>query len=422
MKDMENFTRLVQKTKKNTLPLLQKFMAGCDAVSAAVIDWTEPIEKVRESIEAVMNSAAANARKQFEDRSERIHLMARDAGLEAARSHGASVKFPDLKVLPDNIARMLWLYVEYPMVFCEAEEARYAIEYRMAPKVYSGFTGKPGIVLVVTEESKAKLADHIASLMQLKSSDIAVTDFVRVAQTNFVVDEDEGEDEDEVESAAVAVTLYQFTVAINKDADSYETVVDGTIKTKYIVPCERIRLTYEPASGFIEVYFKIYNLHKDICRAFADAIMGLDISGDRLPIRSFDLDSFKKPRDFPSQGEPIGSVLVTHIRVEQKHFAAEGSESRQRAFSNYLDIRVNRNEGRTIWAAALGDFGIDDLTPYEITQIKLLIDIPKKGERRKHGLPVQIKQPGGCSNGRMSNEERELRDRMLRHWGIINEF
>jgi hypothetical protein len=416
MKDMENFSRLVHKTKKETIGLLQKFVTGCDRATSAAIDWTPPVENVGESIATTMNSATSTMRKQFEDLSERIHLMSRDAGLEAARSHGASVKFPDQKVLPDNLARMLWLYVEYPRIFCDAEEARYAIEYRMAPKVYSGFSGTPGLLLAVTEESKAKLAEHIASLMQVKSNDIAVTDFVRVAPNNCEAEEDDSDEE------SAAVTLYQFTVVTNKNPNSYETVVDKSLKTKYMVPSERIRLTYEPATGFIEVYSKAHTLHKDIARAFGDAIMGLDIAGDRLPIRSFDLDSFKAPRDFPAHGEPIGPVRVTQIKLERKHLAAEIPESRQRTFANYLDIRIHRNDERSIWAAALADFGIDDLTPYDVKQVKLLIEIPKRGERRKHGLSVQITLPCGCSNGRMSNEERELRDRMLDHWGIINEF
>ncbi len=51
-----------------------------------------------------------------------------------------------------------------------------------------------------------------------------------------------------------------------------------------------------------------------------------------------------------------------------------------------------------------------------------MIQIPKQGDRRAQGLTVLITAPNGCSNGNMSNEERELRDRLLSHWQILNEF
>jgi hypothetical protein len=87
-----------------------------------------------------------------------------------------------------------------------------------------------------------------------------------------------------------------------------------------------------------------------------------------------------------------------------------------------MDIRVHRNESRSIWATAQADFKIDDLTPYDVKQVKFVIQIPKQGDRRAHGLTVLITTPNGCSNGNMSNEERELRDRLLSHWQILNEF
>jgi hypothetical protein len=150
--------------------------------------------------------------------------------------------------------------------------------------------------------------------------------------------------------------------------------------------------------------------------------MKTEIKGDTIPLKDYDLESFRTPRTFPANGENIGSVRVTQIKVERRHEIGGGETSAKKTVYNALDLRVHRNETKSIWAVALADFNIADLTPYDVKQVRLVIQIPKQGDRRAHGLTVLITAPNGCSNGNMSNEERELRDRLLAHWQILNEF
>ena len=412
MKDMENFTRLVQKTKKETLPLLQRYVELCDTVTAGSIDWSQPIEKVRELIVAAMAAVVGQSRKKFEDRAERIYLMSKEVGHEAVRSLGKGLVIPGKEVLPDGLARMLWLYLEKNVAFMDAEEARYAIEHRLSPKIYSGFSGPKNLEISVTDDSKKQFAAKMAALMGVEAKDIAVSDFTR---SEYSVSDDE---EDNVEE----VVLYQFSAAVNTDADSFDTVRDGVVETEYYVPCEKIRMTYEPASGAIEVYAPNLAMRRDVARAFADTIMNHEIKGETIPLKDYDLESFKKSRTFPAHGESIGTVRVTQIKVERRHEIGGGEASSKKTVYNALDIRVHRNESRSIWATALDDFKINDLTPYDVKQVKFVIQIPKQGDRRAHGLTVSITAPNGCSNGNMSNEERELRDKLLSHWQILNEF
>lgn len=412
MKDMENFSRLVQKTKKETLPLLQRYIEKCDAATAAGIDWSQSIEKVREAIVAAMTTVVGHTRKKFEDRAERIYLMSKEVGHEAVRSLGKGLVIPGKNVLPDGISRMLWLYLEMGTAFSDAEEARYAIEHRLSPKIYSGFSGPKNLALNVTDESKQLFAGKMATLMGVEPKDIAISDFTR---SEYAVAED---DEDGTED----VVLYQFSAAVNSDAESFDTVRDGVVETEYFVPCEKIRMTYEPASGAIEVYAPNLGMRRDVARAFADTIMKTEIKGETIPLKDYDLESFRKPRTFPANGENIGPVRVTQIKVERRHEIGGGEASAKKTVYNGLDIRIHRNESRSVWAVALSDFNIADLTPYDVKQVRLVIQIPKQGDRRAHGLTVLITAPNGCSNGNMSNEERELRDRLLAHWQILNEF
>ena len=412
MKDMENFTRLVQKTKKETLPLLQRYIQLCDATTAASIDWSQPLEKVRESIHDAMAFVVGQTRKQFEDRAERIYLMSKEVGHEAVRSLGKGLVIPGKEVLPDGLARMLWLYLEKNATFVDAEEARYAIEHRLSPRIYSGFSGPKNLDISVTDDGKKQFAEKMAMLMGVKATDIAVSDFTR---SDYSVSDEEDGDTNEV-------VLYQFSAAVNTDADSFDTVRDGVVETEYFVPCKKIRMTYEPASGAIEVYEPNLGMRRDVARAFADTIMNQEIEGEIIPLKDYDLESFKKSRTFPAHGENIGAVRVTQIKVEHRHEVGGGEASTKKPVYNALDIRVHRNESRSIWATALDDFKIDDLTPYDVKQVKFVIQIPKQGDRRAHGLTVLITAPNGCSNGNMSNEEREMRDRLLSHWKILNEF
>ena len=413
MKDMENFTRLIQKTKKETLPLLQRYIELCDATTATGIDWSQPLEKVRESVNDAMAFVVGQARKQFEDRAERIYLMSKDIGHEAVRSLGKGLVIPGKELLPDGLSRMLWLFLEKNAAFVDAEEARYAIEHRLSPKIYSGFSGPKNLELSITETSKQQFASKMAALIGVEEKDIAISDFTRSDYSAS----DENDD-----ATAEEVVLYQFSAAVNTDAESFDTVRDGKIETEYFVPCKKIRMTYEPASGAIEVYAPNLAMRRDVARAFADTIMNQEIEGETIPLKDYDLDSFKQPRTFPAHGEKIGAVRVTQIKIERRHEIGGGETSAKKPVYNALDIRVHRNESRSIWATAQADFKIDDLTPYDIKQVKFVIQIPKQGDRRAHGLTVLITAPNGCSNGNMSNEEREMRDRLLSHWKILNEF
>ena len=413
MKDMEHFTRLVQKTRKETLPLLQRYVEQCDAATAGGIDWSQPVEKVRESIVAAMTTVVGKTRKKFEDGAHRIYLMSKAVGHEAVRSLGKGIAFPGNDELPDGLARMLWLYLENDDAFQYAEEARYAIEHRLSPKIYSGFSGPKNVEINVTDASKKAFAETIATLMEVTPKDIAVADFTRSKYSDS---------DDDEENSIEEVVLYQFSAAVNTDASSFETVLESVVETKYYVPCEKIRMTYEPASGAIEVYAPNLGMRRDVARAFADTIMNHEIKGETIPLKDYDLESFKTPRTFPAHGESIGPVRVTQIKVERRHEIGGGEVSAKKAVYNAMDIRVHRNESRSIWATAEDDFKIGDLTPYDVKQVKFVIQIPKQGDRRAHGLTVLITTPNGCSNGNMSNEERELRDRLLTHWQIVNEF
>lgn len=413
MKDMENFTRLVQKTKKETLPLLKRYVEQCDTRTAGSFDWSLPIEEVRESIVVAMAAVVGQSRRKFEDRAERIYLMSKAVGHEAVRSLGKGLIIPGKDVLPDGLARMLWLYLEKNVDFMDAEEARYAIEHRLSPRIYSGFSGPKNLEISVTDESKKQFAEKMATLMQVATKDIAISNFTR--SEHSVSNDEDGE-------SAVEIVLYQFSAAVNSEADSFDTVRDGKIETEYFVPCEKIRMTYEPASGAIEVYAPNIGMRRDVARAFADTIMQREIEGETIALKDYDLESFKKPHTFTAHGENIGPVRVTQIKVERRHDIGGGEASAKKAVYNVLDIRVHRNETRSIWVTAQSDFKIDDLTPYDVKQVKFVIQIPKQGDRRAHGLTVLITAPNGCSNGNMSNEERELRDRLLSHWQILNEF
>ena len=398
MKDMENFTRLVQRTKKETLPLLQRYVEQCDTTTAGSFDWSLPIEKVRESIVAAMAAVVGQSRKKFEDRAERIYLMSKAVGHEAVRSLGNDLVIPGKDVLPDGMARMLWLYLEENVAFRDAEEARYAIEHRLSPKIYSGFSGPKDLEINVTDESKKQFAEKMATLMQVAPKDIAISDFTR---SEYSVSDDEEE------TIVEEVILYQFSAAVNTDADSFDTVRDGVVETEYYVPCEKIRITYEPASGAIEVYAPNIGMRRDVARAFADTIMKHEIKGETIPLKDYDLESFKTPRRFAAHGENIGPVRVTQIKVECRHKIGGGEASAKKVVYNVLDIRVHRSETRSIWATAQSDFKIDDLTPYDVKRVKFVIQIPKQGERHAHGLTVLITAPNGCSNGQ--HEQRRTR-------------
>ena len=402
MKDMEFFTRLCHKARPD---LLIEWLKDYPLPAAPTDDqdnlnaWREAVHDTVEHLDLVQHS-------KIEGMAERIVLIADRAGQEAiATLKDCIAKIAELQQQPDALNRTLWLFLNEPECFLDAESARFAIEYHASSRIYSGFEGPAGQSIHMDADRLETLKQKIRDTLGIQG-DILIDHFMR---SRFSDDADE-------------VSLHHLTVAFNAEQNSYDMVVQNRLETRYYIPAKKLHLTYEPASGTIEVYASsIHSARRDLARAFADSVLQAQISGDSIPLREYDLDSLTAPRELPVGDEPALGAKLQMIKFRQDTYRTD-ERGRQRPVDNTLAIQVDRNDPRTVFDIATEEFGLSDFALLAIKQIKIVVQLPKSPGKRARSIPITITAPNHCSNSGLTEADRQLRDRLLEMWGILVKF
>ncbi|WP_035384462.1 hypothetical protein [Ferriphaselus sp. R-1] len=401
MKDMENFTRLANKAQ----PLLLQTWLQDFEIPAPPSDEAE-IKPWRKSLQETIHGLDNIRRANIEGMAERIVVLADRAGQEAITSLREII--PDIEELdaqPDAFNRSLWLFVKAPQRFAESEDSRFAIEYRMSPRLYSGFEGPAEQPIQLDQVRLDVLKEKVRDTLGIQGS-ILIEHFVRSAFSD--------NDDD--------VSLHHITVAYNAEQNSYEHIVDNQIETTFYVPAEKVHLTYEPQSGTIEIYSSsVHSARRDLARVFADTVLQREIEGEPIQLREFDLESLASPREFPIGDEPVVSVKLQMIKFRQDGYRSD-DKGKKRPVDNTLAIQADRHDSRTIFEVARDEFQLSDFSSLVVKQVKIAIHLAKQPGQRARSIPVTITAPNNCSNSGLTENDRQLRDRLLESWGILVKF
>jgi hypothetical protein len=172
-------------------------------------------------------------------------------------------------------------------------------------------------------------------------------------------------------------------------------------------------LTYEPATGVIEVVANVRDIRQAFVRYFAENLLNIQVGSNRLPLRRYDLSVLRRPHLFPTDSKDgIESVRVTLLRLMP--FDAVGER---------VMLECMHDASKTIWQMAADHFGENDPlhNGWIITQVKLVIKFrPTATMTRGRSLPLTISMPHGCDLKDRTEVERLVGDKYLRLWGILN--
>ncbi len=200
MKDMEHFTKLIAKTTKQLL--LKWFSSGYPSLIQG-IDPEADIKIWREGVLANIENFDNSVRAKLEGIAERVMNLSDRAGHEAINSLRDSIaNTEDLDAQPDHLNRSLHLFLNEPHKFSEAEDSRFAIEFRMSPRLYSGYEGPENHSPEFTSEQIEAFKLRVKETLGINGN-LLVEHFVR---SDFSDEED--------------VTLHHLTVAYNTDQNS----------------------------------------------------------------------------------------------------------------------------------------------------------------------------------------------------------
>ena len=357
------------------------------------VDWDAPEpEVVRLTLRAV-DEMDDEARARIVNDAERVGALADDAGQTALYS------VIDNRTVLDDLAnghaRSLWMFLNEPVRFRHAEEVRYTDERRRG-RSWDGVIGEPNLDLRRDEASlnafKAALRERFAS------NNIHIDIFGRYRPTF------DGEDCELVQIAIYREGLLDDFLAFDDG---------GALVRRARRPVFEAAMTYEPATGVIEVVANDRESREEMVRFMARDLLGIEFQSEKVPFRNYDLDVLLHPFSFPTDPEDgIESVEVKQLRLMPIDNVAER-----------VTLECLRKADRTIWSMSAERFGANDplASGWIATQAKLTIKFhPKDDAKRGRTLPLTITMPHGCNLKDQTEEEQLIGEKYLRRWGILS--
>ena len=181
--------------------------------------------------------------------------------------------------------------------FRHAEEVRYTDDRRRG-RMWDGFIGEPNLML---KRDTASVNSFKAAIRDRFHSNNVHVDIFDRHRPNF-----EGAD----------CALVQAAVYREGRPDDFLEFVNAALDRRPRRPVFEAAITYEPATGVIEVVAKERESREDLVRLFARDLLATEFRQKRLPLRKFDLGMLRQPFAFPTDpGDGIKSVRVNHLRL-----------------------------------------------------------------------------------------------------------
>ena len=324
---------------------------------------------------------------------DRVGAMTDEAGQTALYSVTNSADILDS--LENGHARALWMFLIEPAGFGHAEEVRYAYDRRYG-RMWDGFECLAGLTVPRDGDPYMAFQAAIAQHFDTKHVEVEICDRSRPSL--------EGE-----HAALIQVAIYREGRAGDRRA-----FVNGKLDRLPFRPVVEAAITYEPASGTIEVVAQARETREDLVRMFAEHMLGAPFQGERIPIRQYSLDHLLQPFDFPTDVEDnIESVKVTLLRLLPYETQSER-----------VTLECMRGAERSIWQMAEARFGDNDPLAggYKVTQARFTIKFhATPGVRGGRTLPVTISMPKGCDLKDRTDRERLVGEKYLKRWRMLRD-
>ncbi len=371
--------------------LLRAYFDRSGIALPVAANWDAPESEVVRSLQRAVADIDDDAGARLANDGERVTSMVDEAGQAALYS---VAKNPEqLDALQNSHERSLWMFLHDPVGFRHAEEVRFTDERRRG-RMWDGFIGQPNLVL--RRDQVAVDAFKIAIRERFQSNNVHIDIFDR-QRPSF----------DDIKFSLVQVTIYR-----EGRLDSRPEFVNGQLDRRPWRPVFEAAVTYECATGVIEVVANDRESREDLVRLFARDLLATEFLQQRLPLRQFDLRILQHPFAFPTEPKDgIEFVRVNSLRLMPVDTVGER-----------VTLECMRHATQTIWQMAHERFGANSPLAggWVVTQAKLTIRFhPNADSRKGRTLPLTITMPAGCDLKDRTERERMIGEKYLRRWGIV---
>lgn len=359
----------------------------------AVVNWNEPDTDIVRPLLQAVDEMSDEDRSHLRIDAERVNAMADEAGQAAL--YGVIDDRLLLDDLANGHARSLWVFLRKPTDFRRAEEVRYTDEKRRG-RYWDGFVCMPGRDL--RRDAASLEAFKEALRTRFASKNVHVDIFERTRSIS-----------DGTDFEIIQIAIYREGLADDQFAFNNA----GVLIRRPYRPVFEAAMTYEPATGVIEVVANDGKGRAELAHFLTRDLIGIEFRGEKVPLRKYDLDVLLRLHAFPTDPEDgIESVEIKLLRLVP--FDNNGER---------VTLECLRGTDRTIWSMASERFGANDPLAggWRATQAKLTIKLRPKGDsKRGKSLPLAITMYG-CNLREQTEAEQLIGEKYLRRWGILSE-
>jgi len=378
--------------RKTPLCALETYFAYRQIALPAPITWDDTDPKNREDFVAAVSQLSDRDRGQVEADVGLISALATEAGQFALLSLGVDLNAAPQPVSPHE--RALSIFLTDADLFRHAHEILYSDGRRRRPKLWDGFCIAKGLIVHQDPQSVALFEGAIAE--EFNSTNVQV-DIYHRSRSSLQGDVYQ----------LVQVTVYHEDMA----RDSLEFSGKRLVRAVRHPVTEAV-LTYEPATGMLEVIAKTKRKRQHLAFYAARELLKISLTDKKIPSRTFKLDILQKLHKFEFEAKDgIESVELTYLRLMPEDEQGER-------------VTLERAIGheRTIWDIAADRFR--EQNPLNggwiVTQAKLWIKFHRaSGASAARSMTVELTNEGGCSLREGSQHEQLIGEKYLSLWGIL---
>ena len=393
--------------RKTPVVRLQDYFTAASFTSLPPVDWSRPEPEVIEPLIKAVDAMADGERQRVILDAGRVAALADEPGQNALQNVVVDRAVFDTLEGANN--RSLWVFLNEHDRFRLAEEVRYNDERRRG-RSWSGFEVEKDRAVRKDPVSVVAFTKAIRDRFETPNVHVDVFDRHRV-----ILDEEECE--------LVQVAIYRE----GRPEDMLGFDADRKLARRIVRPVFEAALTYEAATGVIEVVASTREDRVDLTRFMARDLLGIEFEEKRVPLRKYDLSVLLKPFDFPTDpADGIEGVTVKELRF------MDLGDPKERVV-----LESMAGADRTIWEMARHRIGLDigdgmplghhaaifgDTPEWLITRARFTIRFhPGPTGGRGRSLTLTVTMPHGCNLKDMTPQERLIGEKYLRQWGIMKD-
>jgi hypothetical protein len=438
---MEHFVTLVRKVKRPALilTLVERAAGSSLPAIAALVEVAKGVLPIpaRKALFHAVAEFMLDKQQRIERAAELVVLLDDEYGAQAVQSLLVEKNDGDAAVLvapTDRYSRALHLHLlqEFPSDGVRAENRfehaeRLQVMHRQwkSENFSSHYLGPKGIDPKMDVEVQDVLRTRIAALYPKVAADqILIEQFTRRDLAH--ADRCSGADADDT----TPVLLHTLTATFNGSTAHFKQVAEGEVIDHEEPAAMSVIFSWEPGTGALGVFCEDKESRRDLATIFRDVVLACEGAIDDMPMREFDLLGFSTSAMLKALEQQlvdgVEKISILQVKILRSFEQSTIDEANERGIvqqlSSMLMIGRDRRDTRDIYQVAYDDYGLDDLTGYSLSQVKLVFRMAKQLHRKAHNVAVQITSPNGLNDKSKTEDDRKRVIEQLARIGVLCEF